>query len=63
MTLEEYQIELNNHDWFYGMSEDNTIYRRGQHNQDRLSELSKLSPEHKAAYLKIKEEKYKQILG
>lgn len=44
--LPEYYDELSRHDWTYMMSDDSTIYRRGQKIRDHLEVVSRQSPEH-----------------
>jgi len=63
MSIEDYKKELESHDWFYGMTEDNGIYRAGLHNEQRLAELSNLSKEHKELFKEYKENHYKKLLG
>lgn len=62
MTLEDYKKELDKHDWFYGMSEDSSIYKKGLYNESRLRDLTRLSKDHKETFEKKKNETLKAIL-
>ena len=59
MTLEEFEKELIAHDWWYEMSEDSGVHKRGLINYNRLVEISKESPEHALLFTQYKE---KQVL-
>lgn len=45
MTIEEYKKLLNDHDWGYIMSEDFSVYTRGNREHNELLRLSNDSPE------------------
>lgn len=40
ITLEEYEKQLKQHDWYYMMSEDSDKYKQGCYNNSRLLELA-----------------------
>jgi len=44
MTIKEYYVELNNHDWMYEMSDDFTAWRNGKTRQNKLKEIAKTDP-------------------
>ena len=50
VTLEEYELMLFNHDWYYMMSDDNSKYLAGANSLGRLSEISKQSHKHLELY-------------
>lgn len=41
MTLEEYQKELLLHDWYYHMSDDQSVYNKGYNNELALRMIAK----------------------
>jgi hypothetical protein len=43
MTLQEFWDLCENHDWYFAMSDDHGVWRRGQANIDRLSAIAKAS--------------------
>jgi hypothetical protein len=50
VTLEQYWVMLNNHDWYYNYSDDPSVWRRGSNNEAKMVGTSKQSPEHEALY-------------
>lgn len=52
LTLKDYESMLKQHDWYYMMSEDSSVYKSGCHNQSKLRELSETSNEHKELFNK-----------
>lgn len=50
MTTEEFQIELQNHDWHYEMSDDPKYYHAGKYNEHRLKSIADKNPELKAMF-------------
>jgi len=46
ITLQDYETLLKNHDWYYMMSEDSTIYRIGSRSYDDIKKLSNSSEKH-----------------
>lgn len=38
-TLEDYRYELRSHDWYYAMSDDHSVWRRGVEHQELLSQI------------------------
>lgn len=63
ISIEDYKKKLEEFDWFYEMSEDQSVYKRGLYSYSKLLDESNTTKEHKDMFLKIKEEKYKQIIG
>lgn len=61
MKIEDYKKELENHDWFYGMSEDSNVYKRGQYAYNKLLELASISPQHTILFNEMKDFKYKNL--
>jgi len=59
MTVEEFKIELEKHDWWYEMTEDPYVYAEGSANYRKLIKISKLSNEHLDLFDKTKKEKTK----
>jgi hypothetical protein len=41
MSLEEFKKLLEEHDWFYMMSDDNRVYRAGNTNEWKLKEFAR----------------------
>lgn len=50
MRLTEFDKELAAHDWYYGMSDDPSVWRKGQTNQDKLLAIAKESVIHQFLY-------------
>ena len=46
LTLKEYELLLKQHDWYYMMSEDQSVYNRGSYSYGNIKELSNASEEH-----------------
>lgn len=40
MTIKEYYKELENHDWYYSFSDDDTMYKRGYENELKLKKMA-----------------------
>lgn len=49
-SLSDYYSQLEQFDWFYAMSDDNSVWRRGSAKNAELLETAKESPEHKKLY-------------
>lgn len=49
-SLKEFWDQLNNHDWYYQYSDDNSVWRRGQAAREGLQRAAKTSPEHQKMY-------------
>ena len=45
-TIQDYETLLKNHDWYYMMSEDNSVYNRGCHTNNNIKELGNSSEKH-----------------
>lgn len=58
ISLKDYQKQLEAFDWYYQMSEDPSVYKRGLHEYGKLKELADTSKEHLEAFNKMKEQKY-----
>lgn len=50
MNLNEYKTALRSMDWWFDYSDDHRVYRAGLYRKQFLEELSKQSPDHKAAW-------------
>lgn len=50
MTLSEFFNLLENHDWFFEMSDDGRVYRRGESQRARIEQVAAESPAHKALF-------------
>lgn len=46
MDLNEFYDELEKFDWFYEMSDDHNVWRRGQKEYNKLNNIACKSPEH-----------------
>ena len=46
MTLQEYDKQLANHDWYYAWSDDPSVYRSGERAQDSIVRLRDISGAH-----------------
>ena len=40
LNIKDYEEMLKHHDWYYMMSEDSNVYKRGSFRQQELRELS-----------------------
>ena len=60
MTLKEYYELLESHDWYYGMSDDYSIYINGETSSLRLLSLAKESPAFAELYHKFFNWKFKK---
>jgi hypothetical protein len=49
-SLTDYERRLKDHDWYYMMSDDPSVYERGLTNHRRLLAEANTSPEHQALY-------------
>jgi hypothetical protein len=58
MNIEDFKKQLDNHDWYYQMSEDRDVYRQGKYKHDKLVELSETNPEFKKLFREYAERKY-----
>ena len=54
MHLEEYKTLLNQHDWFFQMTEDRNVYARGREQYNVLIRHMTDSPEHLAEFKALK---------
>lgn len=64
-TLEEYQVLLNKHDWYWQMADEIEETEKGYRESVKLQEIAKESPEHNQAYqtiLKLKYPKMKKLI-
>lgn len=51
MTLDEFTVELQAHDWFYDWSDDGTVFRKGNANDGRLQNIARTNgPEYARAF-------------
>lgn len=55
---EDYQRLLENHDWYYGYSDDHKAWRKGQAESDQLRQLAKSNPEFAQMYREYSQEKF-----
>jgi len=55
MTLQKFYKELEKHDWYYEMSDDNSVWRTGKESYYRLQDLAQESPSHCKLFLDYKE--------
>lgn len=51
MTLEEYELRLKKHDWYFRYSDDARVFRAGQEEEKKLLETSLKSKEHEKIYI------------
>ena len=58
MTKEEYQKLLENHDWYFMMSDDFRVWERGQKNLDKLLRIASQNSEFRNLFNEY-QEKYK----
>lgn len=56
ISLIDYEQLLLSHDWYYMMSDDNSVYEAGRDNLYYLQEIAKQSPEHALLFEKYKYE-------
>lgn len=61
LSFEEYQDALEKHDWFYEMSDDQTIYDAGKFNYARLVSLSDTNKDFKEAFNTVRNKKFKNV--
>lgn len=54
ITKEEYQKMLDNHDWYYELSDDMTVYRAGKQSLSELIRIAFEDEELLAMYFKKK---------
>lgn len=54
MTLWEFYIELEHHDWFYAWSDDGRVYRNGEANRVRLRDIARTSMAHARLYVSFR---------
>lgn len=54
LTLKEYEEMLKQHDWYYMMSEDYNVYKRGCYRHSELQDLAK-TKELKALFKKYQD--------
>lgn len=57
MSIEDYEKELKEHDWYHAYSDDPRVWEMGRFDYNRLVKLSKLSNEHEELFKKYKEQK------
>jgi hypothetical protein len=50
-TLREFYDILSRHDYFFAMSDDSAVWRRGQAERDRIERISGESPAHRELWL------------
>lgn len=50
LTIQEYKLMLERHDWYYMMSEDAGIYKAGAYSYSNIQGLSSTSKEHKELF-------------
>lgn len=43
LSLEEFEDNLKRHDWFYYMSDDHSVWQRGERDASRLMTLARLA--------------------
>jgi|TARA_A100001037_G_scaffold262802_1_gene252647 hypothetical protein len=56
MTLEDYKTELEYMDWWFDFSDDHRVWRAGHARKRFLEELSKQTPQHKAAWDEVQQQ-------
>ena len=50
LNIKDYEEMLKQHDWYYMMSEDSNVYKRGSFKQQELRELSGINDEFKELF-------------
>ena len=50
LNIKDYEEMLKHHDWYYMMSEDSNVYKRGSFKQQELRELSGINDEFKELF-------------
>lgn len=50
--LEEYELELKNHDWYYAYSDDYIVWQKGHRNYNYLREKSTINLDFEALFHK-----------
>lgn len=53
VNLGEYWDQLSAHDWWYMMSDDPGVYRRGSAEESRLKGIRRQSPSHDALFTEM----------
>lgn len=46
LNIKDYEEMLKNHDWYYMMSEDQSVYNKGSYYYGKIKQLSETSEEH-----------------
>lgn len=63
MNKEQFQSELQAHDWFHYMSDDHSVYTKGRHNINRLESAALQNEELIPLWNAWKEWRYKASQG
>jgi hypothetical protein len=50
LTIQDYKSMLDKHDWYYMMSEDANVYKKGSYSYAKVKELSYISDKHKELF-------------
>lgn len=50
ITLKEYEQMLKSHDWYYMMSDDPQVYKKGCYKQSELKEIAETNSNFKAMF-------------
>lgn len=50
MALSEYNKQLAAHDWYYVMSDDHRVYKKGRKSAIHIEQLSRISDNHASLY-------------
>lgn len=57
--LKDFQSMLDNHDWYYGYSDDHRVWRAGEAESKRIQAVSKESEAHAKLYQEYCDNKFK----